>query len=53
MTVGHYDTILRVLTEKLQDNERTINLQNYQIESLKRKISELEDQAERKINEAL
>lgn len=47
MTAGHYETILKVLTEKLQDNERMINLQNYQIESLKRKITELEDQAER------
>lgn len=53
MTAGHYETILRVLTEKLQDNERLIGLQNYQIENLKRKVSELETQAERKSNETL
>ena len=47
MTAGHYETILRVLTERLQDNERTINLQNYHIEGLKRKITELEEQSER------
>lgn len=47
MTAGHYETILKVLTEKLQDNERTINLQNYQLENLKRKVSELETQEER------
>lgn len=42
MKKEQYEILLAVLTDKVKEQETTINLQGYEIERLKRKLAEAE-----------
>ena len=42
MEQKHYETIIKLLTEKIEEQKITICIKDYEIEDLKRKLAEAE-----------